>query len=33
VKKKEAVYGCIKSTGELQLKVEEYELKEDRIMS
>jgi hypothetical protein len=33
VKKKEEVHSCIKSTGKLQLKVEEYEPMEDQIIS
>ena len=33
VKKKNEMYICTKSIGKLQLKVEKYESKEDRIMS
>ena len=33
VKKKEVVHSCIKFIGKLQRKVEEYEPKEDWIMS
>jgi hypothetical protein len=33
VNKKEEVHGCIKSAGNLQLKFEKYEPKEDQIMS
>ena len=33
VKKKKKMHICMKSIGKLQLKVEKYESKEDRIMS